>query len=137
MINKHKKGIIWGGIFGALIVPFATLGLALRVVEVIAVPFTMLTRYLVNILVDTSTSSGGLTMFIGFLISIVVYAVFGFILSLINQKLGKVVVVAVIVLYYLGFTFFGISTVVVSPNGNNPIIQLDPNNRIPTENFEE
>ena len=81
MPQQHKKAVLWGAIFGAVLMPFATLGLAIRFVELVAVPFTILPRYAVNLLIDVSSARGAVSLGIGIVASIILYAILGYVLS--------------------------------------------------------
>jgi len=107
-----KKSIIIGAVFGALIVPLSSLGLIFVWAEVLFIPFTLFTKWLLLLFFfDTSQVNAMVVMSLFVLINIVWYAFFGYILGLIYQKTSKWVVISIIIIYYCMFAFFGISSV--------------------------
>lgn len=81
-----KKGFIIGAVFGVLIVPVATLGLAIRFFEVIGRPLTYVPRIIVSNLIDTATTSGGISIGLMILTSAIFYSIIGGVIGYLYSK---------------------------------------------------
>jgi len=115
-----KKGILIGAIFGALAVPLSVLGLGSTIAEVLFVPFVILPRTLIMMVVDVSALGGLLSFGALVAMSTLIYAILGAILGLLYKKIGFLAIVLIIILFYLGWAFFGVARVATEPNANEP-----------------
>jgi len=124
----YKKGMLFGALFGFLIVLFATLGLVLRFAEVLGAPFIILPRAIVTpLFADPSVTLGGILIGTLVLASMAVYGMLGALLQWIKHRFGVWAMLGCVIVYYFLFAFFGISTVARTPTFmNNPEARMIP-----------
>lgn len=73
-----KKSLLYGALFGALLIPFSVLGLIFGFIETITQPFTFVPVLLINALMDTATANGLISLTILAVVSAMFYAaIFG------------------------------------------------------------
>ena len=113
-----KKGFLIGVIFGLLVVPLSVLGFGNVIAEILFVPFVILPRTLLMMLIDVSTLAGLLSFGALVVISAVIYAILGAILGGLYKRVGLLVILFIIILFYLGFAFFGVARVSTAPDMN-------------------
>ncbi len=102
-----KKSAIIGALFGAIVVPLSTLGLAVVAVEFFIRPLILIPRAFVNAVIDTSTQSGGLTIGLLILASAAFYALFGMLFGWIMRRWGSGPAWMLLVLYVVMMLFVG------------------------------
>lgn len=100
-----KKGLILGAIFGALIVPISTLGLAVTAIEIFVRPLTLIPRTLVNTMIDTATTNGFISIGLLMIVSAVFYALIAMILARIRSNVSRGLAITLAILLYLGLLF--------------------------------
>lgn len=89
LFKEHKKGIIYGFIFGFVSVPFATLGLISQFFEIVFQPIIHVPRLLVLSFLDTQNLPGALTLGALALISALFYALIGLVISMLYKQFKK------------------------------------------------
>lgn len=131
-----QKSILWGAIFGALIIPISTLGLAILFIEVIFRPLTLVPRLVVINLVDTSTMPGIISILLLMLVSAFCYALIFSAFVWLKQKTNTVVMVGVLLLL-TGIVFAVTVWGTVQKNSNDSkATTVKPSNDTPVEKCE-
>ncbi len=99
MKNIYKI-LLFGVLFGALVIPIATLGLAFVFVEIVFAPLVLVPRFITLLLIDTSTTAGIVSLSVLAVISAVFYGLLFAGLYWLFKKTNIVIVGLVAVLFY-------------------------------------